>query len=107
MFIESENNRHITNQELMELRKKSKINLIDIRELYEYNICHIEGALLIPLGKLMRDHEQILQKNNTYYLYCHTGQRSYFMTDFLTKEGYDVVNVLGGIADNDEFNVPY
>lgn len=107
MFKDSENNVHITNDELMDLRENSKVNIIDVREVYEYNICHIPDSTLIPLNKLLTQYSDILNKEDTYYILCHTGQRSYYVTDFLSKRGYLAINILGGIANNDEFNVPY
>ena len=107
MFKDYENNLHVTNQEVLDLMKKEKINILDVRELYEYNICHIPGSILIPINKVIRDYESILSKEETYYVICHTGQRSYYITDYLTKKGFKVFNIIGGISDNDKYNVPY
>ena len=107
MFKDNFDNTHITNEELMNLRSKEKITILDVRELYEYNICNIPDSTLLPLNTLINNYETALNKETTYFILCHTGQRSYYVTDFLTKKGYSAVNILGGIADNDEFNVPY
>lgn len=107
MFTDNFNNKHITNEELMTLRQKKEIQILDVRELFEYNICHIPGSTLFPLNTLIHNYKTALDKNTTYYILCHTGQRSYYITDFLTKNGYSAINILGGIADNQEYNVPY
>jgi rhodanese-related sulfurtransferase len=107
MFIDTENNKHITNQELMNLRAISNPIILDIRELFEYHICHIPDSLHIPMNHLLLHYEQLLQKNKEYYIICHTGRRSYYVTDYLSKLGYSIINVIGGIAQNDQHNVPY
>lgn len=107
MFKDQENNLHISNPELMELHLNSSINIIDVREQFEYNICHIPGSNLLPLQTLLRSPETLLKKDTRYYIICHTGQRSYYVTDYLTKKGFNVVNVLGGISQNIEYNIPY
>lgn len=107
MFKDFENNKHITNQEVMDLMSNGDINILDVRELFEYNICHIPGSILIPINKIIRDYDTVLDKNQTYYIICHTGQRSYFITDYLTKKGFDVFNIVGGISGNEKYNVPY
>ena len=107
MFKDTFNNTHIKNDELMELMKNEELSIIDVREVYEYNICHIPGSILIPLQELIRHFQKHLNKETTYYILCHTGQRSYYVTDFLTNKGYSAINIIGGIADNDKYNVPY
>ena len=32
--------------------KGSHVNLIDVRELNEYELCHIDGSVLIPLSSI-------------------------------------------------------
>ncbi len=107
MFTDFDENKHITNQELLGLMSKVKINILDVRELYEYNICHIPGSILIPINKVLIDYSTVLNKEETYYIICHTGQRSYYITDYLTKKGYNVFNIMGGISDNEKYNIPY
>ena len=44
---------HITVQDLKaKLDREETFQLIDVREPYEWDICHIPGATLIPLGQL-------------------------------------------------------
>lgn len=107
MMKDIDNNLHITNDELMVLRENSPVNIIDVRELFEYKICHIPESKLIPLNTLLSRYPEILDKESTYYILCHTGQRSYYVTDYLTKNGYNAVNILGGIVENNTYNVPY
>ena len=73
-----------------------KIELIDIREPYEYNAGSIKGAKNIPMGILLKEPERFMDKEHTYYLVCQSGGRSQAAVKALSKLGYQVVNVAGG-----------
>ena len=75
-----------------------KIELIDIREPYEYNAGSIKGAKNIPMGILLKEPERFMDKEHTYYLVCQSGGRSSSACSRLTRDGYDVVNVAGGFG---------
>ena len=71
--------------------------LLDVRELDEWEFCHIEGAVHIPLGQLPDRHHEIPTDVPVYCL-CHHGMRSQMAGDFLMKQGYtEIVNISGGI----------
>src|SRR5437879_10023538 len=79
----------ITVQELKEkLERGEKIVLIDVRELWEYNICKIPNAQLIPLGTLGTEYKK-LDPNAEIVLHCHMGMRSMDATQFLLQQGLD------------------
>ena len=63
----------ITSKEL--INKLSKIQLIDIREPYEYKDGHIEGSINIPMGDFLGKLNQ-LDKTKQIIIYCNTGRRS-------------------------------
>jgi len=79
------------------MRRADPLDLIDVREPYEWRIARIEGARMIPLGRigaavgdLPRDREIVL--------YCHHGVRSRAAAEFLASQGFDGVwNLSGGI----------
>lgn len=71
-------------------------NLIDIRSPEKYNSGHILNAINIPFNVLLIRYSDILNKNETYYIYCQRGIQSLKICDVLTKNGYDVINVTGG-----------
>ncbi len=75
-----------------------KIELIDIREPYEYLGGSIKGAKNIPMQKLLSDPSAYLKQGKVYYVMCHSGARSSRACRYLTRIGYDVVNVGGGFA---------
>ena len=66
------------------------IELIDIRETYEYRAGHIKGAKNIPMSELLKDKE--------YHIICQGGSRSKMACDKLAQDGFKVVDVAGGTA---------
>ncbi len=75
-----------------------KVELIDIREPYEYKSGSIRTAKNIPMGTLLANPEKYLIKDKTYYIMCQSGGRSGRTTRELEKQGYDVINVAGGMG---------
>lgn len=75
-----------------------KVELIDIREKYEYVGGSIKGAKNIPMGELLNNPEDYLDKNKEYYIMCQSGGRSARACDMLTSEGFSVINVSGGMG---------
>lgn len=75
-----------------------KIELIDIREPYEYKSGSIQTAKNIPMGNLIGEPEKYLSKDKKYYIMCQSGGRSGRTTQVLQKQGFDVINVAGGMG---------
>ncbi|HYA56010.1 MAG TPA: molybdopterin-synthase adenylyltransferase MoeB [Nitrososphaerales archaeon] len=85
----------------MELKREidvgDRIVLLDVREPFEYALCRIENAKLIPLGELGRRVNELDRSAKT-VVYCHTGVRSARAVELLTSEGFHSVrNLKGGI----------
>jgi sulfur-carrier protein adenylyltransferase/sulfurtransferase len=101
----------ITAEELyQEIKEKgSDLVVIDVREPHEWEIAHIEGAQLIPLGQLperlgeLDGHAEIVT-------HCHHGARSMKALQVLKGAGFSRVRSLaGGIdawADRVEVGMP-
>jgi adenylyltransferase/sulfurtransferase len=74
-----------------------KVVLVDVREPREYELCHLEGARLLPLGQLPARMNE-LDKRGQIVVYCHVGVRSTQAVSFLRRAGFsNVRNLLGGI----------
>jgi rhodanese-related sulfurtransferase len=89
----------ITIEELKErLDKGENLNLIDVREEYEFDEFNI-GAKLIPLGELPDRLEEIeAWKDQEILVHCRSGARSGRAKEYLESEGFtNVRNVLGGM----------
>jgi len=77
---------------------REKPLLIDVREPWEYAICHIEGAQLIPLQSIPNNLAQ-LPKDRDLVLICHRGNRSNVAAQWLARNGYERLhNLRGGVA---------
>ncbi len=73
------------------------ILLLDVREPYEYELCHLEGAMLIPLGQLQARMNE-LEKGKEMVVYCHVGVRSTQAAALLRQAGFfNTRNLRGGI----------
>lgn len=86
----------IRNITISELLRIPSANIIDIREVENYNSNHIPGAHNIPMNKLITEPEKYLNYNTTYYIYCQRGVKSVDVVKLLTRKGYRVVNIVGG-----------
>ena len=89
----------ITAQELsMALSSGQKLRLVDVREPEEWQVCHLAGALLIPLSEFPVRAPAELKEDASIVIYCHHGMRSARAQHFLISKGFsDVKNLRGGI----------
>jgi len=75
----------------------NEVTLVDVREQWEFDICQIKGAILIPLGEIAKSYVN-LNKDSKIALYCHSGIRSMYVADFLLSKGFQsLANLQGGI----------
>jgi adenylyltransferase/sulfurtransferase len=73
------------------------VQVVDVRQPHEWNICRLPGATLIPLGDLPRRMNE-LDRSVPVVAYCHTGIRSLMATQLLQAAGFSSVkNLAGGI----------
>ena len=88
---------------------KLAIQVVDVRDPDEYQIAHVNGVKLIPLGTLPNRFTE-LDPNQQIYLHCKSGLRSMKAVKFLQERGYKYVkSVKGGInawADDIDPSVP-
>ena len=71
--------------------------LLDVREEWEYQMVHLEGAISIPFGELLKRFREI-KPGNEVVVYCHRGMRSLDAAFLLQQLGFkSVKRLLGGI----------
>jgi len=88
----------ITPQELKTLKDESKpINLLDVREEFEYDEYNLDGKL-IPLGELSQRLDELEDwKEKEVIVHCKSGGRSATAKNFLLSKGFKKVrNLLQG-----------
>ncbi len=83
--------------EVESLLKEGKNPLIiDVREVGEVAEGKIPGAVNIPLG-LIEFRMNELDKSQEYIMVCRSGGRSGQASHFLASQGYNVINMDGGM----------
>ena len=82
------------------LNENSNAILLDVRTVAEFqseripnaiNIDVMESDFLEKIGEL--------DKTKTYFVYCRSGGRSAHACNFMASEGFEVINLAGGISN--------
>lgn len=89
--------KEITVKELKELMdNKADFQLIDVREVSEYNAANLDGEL-IPLNTVPNNINKI-PKDKQVVVHCRSGKRSENAIRFLEQHGFtNLYNLKGGI----------
>jgi rhodanese-related sulfurtransferase len=90
-------NLELSPQRVAELFQNRIIQVVDVREPYEYEAGHIEGAIHIPLEQLTARPEGI-DASRCVAFYCRVGARSLLAAHGLRAAGYCAHNMAGGLV---------
>ena len=72
--------------------------LLDVREAWEYEICHLADSQLVPMRDIPT-HISTLDKQQETVVICHHGIRSLQVARFLEYSGFsNIINLQGGVA---------
>lgn len=74
----------------------SDYQMIDVREPFEYSSGHVKKSINIPLG-IIDDNLGKINKDKKIVCICKSGGRSLAASKKLSKLGYDVYNMKGGM----------
>ena len=77
------------------LDRGEKLILVDVREPWEFGVCRIEGAKLIPMGQIPAN-LQSLDVDEDVICYCHHGMRSLDVAVWLRNQGVATAKSLAG-----------
>ena len=78
--------------------RDASVQLLDVRQKWEFDRVSLPGAILIPLGQLPQRLGE-LDPSRPVIAYCHHGARSYQAIRFLAQSGFtQVAHLAGGIA---------
>lgn len=90
--------RVLTAQALQQLiqAQPDALYLLDVREDWERQLVAIDDSLHIPLGQLKAGFEA-LPRDREILVYCHHGMRSQQAAMFLDTQGFQTINLQGGI----------
>ena len=91
--------RHFTPTQLQQYLAQTETDplLLDVRERWEFDYCHIEGSVLIPMGELP-DKLDTLNPQQDIIMICHHGIRSRQMGYYMEQAGFKhITNLDGGV----------
>lgn len=71
--------------------------VLDVREAFEWDLCHLPGAEHIPMRQIP-ENLSALPRDRHLLVLCHHGGRSLRVTEFLRQRDFaHVSNIAGGI----------
>jgi rhodanese-related sulfurtransferase len=70
--------------------------LLDVREQDEWDAGHVDGSQHIPIGELLGRLNEV-PADREVIVVCRVGSRSAQVTAYLGQQGYDTVNLDGGL----------
>jgi len=82
--------------EVTERLAARKVVVVDVRQPAEWRRGHIQGSLNVPLARVSRGLPRV-PANTTIVTVCASGHRSAAAARTLSRAGYDVENLEGGI----------
>ena len=88
----------ITAEELKtKLDAGEKPVLLDVREAWEFETCHIEGSNNISMSNAQKMLDE-LKTEDEIVVICHHGMRSFQVANYLESNGYvNIANLEGGV----------
>ncbi len=79
------------------LDNNDNLVLIDVREEWEFETCHISGSRLMPMNRIMSQIDDLDKEAETVFI-CHHGMRSKQVAQYLESQGFtNVYNLDGGV----------
>jgi hydroxyacylglutathione hydrolase/adenylyltransferase/sulfurtransferase len=84
-------------ERVAELHRDGGVQLIDVREDYEWEAGRIPGARHVELGRIAAEAGSI-DRDRPVVFYCRVGSRSGMAADAFRSAGYDAYSMAGGLA---------
>ena len=78
------------------MNAKDRLEIVDVRETYEWRAGRIEGAKNIPMAELPGRLDEI--GPGTVVVVCRSGSRSDRAAEFLRAKGFDAHSMQGGMV---------
>jgi rhodanese-related sulfurtransferase len=91
--------------EAKQLVENGEADLIDVREPYEHEAGHIDGARHVQIPELTKAAQEI-DPDRPIVFYCRTGARSSMATQAFRASGYQAFNLAGGLVAWTEQGLP-
>ena len=92
-------------EQVRKRHEAGEIQLIDVREDYEYGSGHISGARHIELA-LVAAQAETIDRDKPVVFYCRVGSRSSMAAQAFRRAGYDAYSMDGGLEAWHEQGLP-
>jgi rhodanese-related sulfurtransferase len=79
-------------QQVAELHRQGSVELVDVREPYEWEAGRVAGARHVELGRL-----DSLEPERPVVFYCRVGARSTLAARAFRRAGYEAYSMVGGL----------
>ena len=96
----------VTPQQAAERLAAGDADLVDVREPYEFDAGHIEGARHVQLHELA-ELAQTLDPERPLVFVCRVGGRSAMATDAFRRAGFDAASLAGGMLAWERAGLPF
>ncbi len=97
----------LTPTQVKEALDKGDIVLIDVREPYEWEAGRIEGAVHVPLARILTGATEGLDPSKPVVAVCKMGNRSEVASLMLQAGGFDAYNMRGGMEAWEAEGLPF
>ncbi len=78
--------------------ERAKPLLLDVREPWEFELCHIDGSIPVPMNRVPQRLQELDPDAQTVVI-CHHGARSFQVAHFLERNGFQQLHNLAGGVD--------
>jgi hydroxyacylglutathione hydrolase/adenylyltransferase/sulfurtransferase len=95
----------VTPERVAEMQRDGEIQLIDVREDYEWEVGRIAGARHVELERVASQAPTI-DRDKPVVFYCRLGARSGMAANAFRRAGYDAYSMTGGLSAWDERGLP-
>jgi hydroxyacylglutathione hydrolase/adenylyltransferase/sulfurtransferase len=92
----SDTDTELSPERVRELLDAGEVQLVDVRETYEWDAGRIDGARHVEVAQLAGEAETI-DRDRPVVFSCRSGSRSAMATQAFRRAGYDAYNLSGGI----------
>lgn len=77
--------------------RKDEVQIVDVRELGEWNAGYIEGSVHLPLDALLHGRMEGIESDKPVVAVCRSGARSEVAALMLRARGFEAYNLLPGL----------
>ena len=87
--------------------RRDEVQIVDVREPYEWEAGRIDEAVHVPLNELMAGRSPDLDPERPVVAVCRSGNRSELATLMLQARGFEAYNLVGGMEEWARQGLPF